>query len=113
MTRPPAPRKSRLSGSNSTAPSVPSPDPVPEPVATPEPEDKRVQATLYALESMMGRFRGAVKYAGAEEGYKSLNDLIFKSTLAEVERLETKHNNGEPFPRVGTGSLKLGARRHT
>lgn len=109
MSRPPAPRKSLLSGSNSTAPAdTPTTTPMPPPAAEPE---KRVQATMYAAESLMARFRGAVLHAGEAEGYASLNDLMFKSTLLEVERMEAKYNNGEPFPAVGTGALKLGARR--
>ena len=44
----------------------------------------------------------------ATEGSRSLSQFINQAVMAEVERLERKYNNGEPFPPVGARELPQG-----
>ena len=43
------------------------------------------------------------------EGSRNLSQFIHKAVMAEVERLEAKYNNGQPFPPVGARELPQGA----
>lgn len=47
------------------------------------------------------RVRGAILHTMAAEGPRSLSQFINKAVMTEVERLERKYNNGQPFPAVG------------
>lgn len=55
---------------------------------------------FYQRREDTARMRGAVLATRAEEGHRSMSEFINTTLLAEVERLEAKYNNGEPFPSV-------------
>jgi hypothetical protein len=42
------------------------------------------------------------------EGSRTLSQFIHKTVMAEVERLERKYNDGQPFPAVGARELPQG-----
>lgn len=52
--------------------------------------------------------RGAILNTMTTEGARSLSQFIHHAVMVEVERLEAKYNNGEPFPRVGARELPQG-----
>ena len=54
------------------------------------------------------RVRGAILHTMVSEGPRSLSQFIHQAVMAEVERLEKKYNNGEPFPPVGARELPQG-----
>lgn len=54
------------------------------------------------------RVRGAILHTMASEGSRSLSQFIHKAVMAEVERLESKYNDGQPFPAVGARELPQG-----
>nr|WP_290280186.1 hypothetical protein [Corynebacterium faecale] len=42
------------------------------------------------------------------EGNRNLSQFVNRAVMAEVERLEAKYNNGEPFPSVGAREMPQG-----
>jgi len=56
------------------------------------------------------RARAALLNTLTTEGNRSLSEFIDRAVMAEVERLERKHNNGKPWESVPTGELPVGRR---
>lgn len=54
------------------------------------------------------RVRGAILYTMTTEGNRNLSQFVNRAVMAEVERLEAKYNNGEPFPSVGAREMPYG-----
>lgn len=51
------------------------------------------------------RVRGAILYTMITGGNRNLSHFVNRAVMAEVERLEAKYNNGEPFPSVGAREM--------
>lgn len=58
------------------------------------------KVSFYQRREDTARMRGAILATRSEEGHRGMSDFINAAVLAEVERLEAKYNNGEPFPSV-------------
>lgn len=66
-------------------------------------EEKRTyphKVSFYQRREDTARVRGAVLATRLNEGHRSMSEFINAAVLTEVERLEVKYNNGEPFPSV-------------
>ena len=127
MSTRPAPRKSSLAGSSPVAPpaqpATPEPDVVPAAAqpAAPKParaasstSDKtkyRHKVSFYQHPDDTARVRGAILHTQVTEGARTLSQFVNDAVLAEVERLEAKYNNGQPFPAVGARELPQGRPR--
>ncbi|MGJ9414415.1 hypothetical protein ACHAAC_17075 [Aeromicrobium sp. CF4.19] len=125
MNRPP-PRKSSLSGANPIAPAPTPPPPQqekPAPKATPTTARAQEPATEQAAEGRKkhppkvsfysdpddtARMRGAFRATLAHEGWTSLSHFLSSAVMTEVERLEKKHNGGQPFTPVDPGGIPQG-----
>lgn len=64
--------------------------------------------SIYQDKDDTDRVRGAILHTMASEGSRTLSQFIHNATMAEVERLERKYNNGQPFPPAGVGELPQG-----
>lgn len=110
MSRP-VPRRSSLAGSSPV-------NPPGEPTAPPEPkrgdptptvkEPAKRKVGFYQDPSDTARVRGAIVHTGASEGPRTLSQFIDRAVMAEVERLEAKYNDGQPFPPVGVREIPTG-----
>ncbi|WP_193073076.1 MULTISPECIES: ParB family protein [Brevibacterium] len=58
------------------------------------------KVSFYQRREDTARVRGAVLATRLDEGHRSMSEFINAAVLAEVERLEAKYNDGEPFPPV-------------
>ena len=112
--RRPAPRRSALSDATplapapAQAPNAPAP-PSLEAAPAPRPtRGARPKVSFYQAREDTNRMRGAILHTMAAEGPRSLSEFIHQAVMAEVERLETKYNNGQPFPPVGARELPQG-----
>lgn len=68
-----------------------------------QPAAKKVyppKVSFYQDAENTARMRGAIFATRHEEGYRGLSDFIDSVLMAEVERLEAKYNDGQPFPPV-------------
>lgn len=54
------------------------------------------------------RVRAAVLNTFHTEGPRSLSEFIHRAVMAEVQRLEKRHNDGRPWPGVGARELPQG-----
>ena len=124
----PVHRKSSLQGSNPVAPSAPATTtplaPVPTrrpaaassttstaPSAQPAGEGRKKpkpKVSFYQDPEDTARMRGALKHTQVAEGSRSLSDFIDRAVMAEVERLEARYNNGQPFESVAARELPQG-----
>ncbi|WP_186293202.1 ParB family protein [Brevibacterium aurantiacum] len=52
--------------------------------------------------------RGALLATQHHEGYRSMSAFIAAAVMAEVQRLETTYNGGQPFPQVSAKGGQLG-----
>ncbi|GGG71361.1 hypothetical protein GCM10011374_40050 [Kocuria dechangensis] len=119
----PAPRKSSLAGSTPVTPPPAEPtvaDPAPQaPVAVSKEEESATPArekkskyppkvSFYQDPADTARVRGAILHTQVAEGTRSLSDFINNAVMAEVKRLETKYNEGKPFPGIGARGLPQG-----
>lgn len=123
MTRP-EPRKSSLAGNTPIAPpaapaEAPTEPATPAVASTPAPKAERKapaktgskyppKVSFYQAREDTDRVRGALLHTMATEGSRSLSQFIHEAVMAEVERLEAKYNNGQPFPRVPARELPQG-----
>lgn len=134
-SRRPAPRRSTLAGATPAAPartvdeqpdSQPAPEvqaapagqqtpaPAPEvvPAAEQAPAGRRTKyppkVSFYQDPADTARVRGAILHTMVSEGSRSLSQFIHHAVMAEVQRLEDKHNGGRPFPPVGARELPQG-----
>lgn len=131
MSTRPERRRSSLSGSNPIAPvpaaapaptSAPAPEPTQAvaapasaapldetPAAAAKPRSKYPpKVSFYQEREDTDRIRGAIMHTIPYEGTRTLSQFISKAVMAEVERLEAKYNDGQPFPRVGARELPQG-----
>jgi hypothetical protein len=119
----PAPRKSSLAGRtpvtpppadpapDDTAPQAPAAPAVQEQPTAPAPEKKSKyppKVSFYQDPADTARVRGAILHTQVAEGTRSLSDFINNAVMAEVQRLEAKYNDGQPFPGVGARGLPQG-----
>lgn len=80
-----------------------------EPAQRAEPKPKyRPKVSFYQDPADTDRVRGAILHTMAAEGPRSLSQFIDRAVMAEVVRLEKKHNGGKPFPPVGARELPQG-----
>lgn len=133
MNARPTPRKSSLAGSSPVAPAQPAATPPP---ASQSVDEVAGQATAPAVETLdrppaaaapakakpkyppkvsfyqdpedTARVRGAILHTMTTEGARNLSQFIHQAVMAEVERLETKYNGGQPFPPVEARGLPQG-----
>lgn len=54
------------------------------------------------------RARAAFYWTRTREGHRSFSDFVAHAIAAEVERLETKYNHGEPWDPMLPGELPTG-----
>lgn len=123
MTPRPQPRKSNLSATSPVDPPAtePAPRPVTQPESTPaapaepapegeKPRTKyRHKASFYQDPQDTDRVRSAIEYTkSTEDRAKSFSEFVSRTVMAEVERLETKYNDGKPFPHIGAGEMAQG-----
>lgn len=129
MNARPAPRKSSLAGKSPVAP-TPMPEAAPssraaEPTSgttAPAPRSRaaaiKAQAapkpkhppkvSFYQDQADTQRMRGAIRVAMAQEGSRGLSDFIHRAVMLEVERLEQRYNDGQPFDPAVAGELPQG-----
>ncbi|MFV0428406.1 MAG: ParB family protein [Arachnia sp.] len=116
MSRP-APRKSSLAGANPItpppAPQITEPGPDSQPPAPAKKTAQRAtkyphKVSIYQDREDTGRVRGAILHTMATEGPRTLSEFVNHAVMAEVQRLEAKYNNGQPFPPVGARELPQG-----
>lgn len=131
MSNRPAPRKSSLAGSSPVAPPTqPAVEPAPSvveaapaqpPTVTSAPQPAAAAAapakakpkyppkvSFYQDPEDTARVRGAILHTMTTEGARNLSQFIHQAVMAEVERLETKYNGGQPFPPVEARGLPQG-----
>ncbi|MDN5771191.1 MAG: hypothetical protein L0H24_09890 [Microlunatus sp.] len=116
MTQPP-PRKSSLTGSP-VAPPERAPEPTPEAPQGERPAEQPAQPrrasqskhklSIYQDPADTARLRAAYRHTLAASTDRSFSDFINRILMAEVERLETQHNGGQPFRGVGAGEIPTG-----
>ena len=64
---------------------------------------------FYAPEDDVRRARGAFIATMSMPGHpRTFSDFIARALMAEVERLEQVHNNGQPFPDATTDQTPRG-----
>jgi hypothetical protein len=68
----------------------------------------RHKVSFYQDREDTDRVRGAILHTMTTEGSRTLSQFIHKTVMAEVERLERKYNDGQPFPAVGARELPQG-----
>lgn len=66
------------------------------------------KVSFYQDKEDTDRIRGAILYTQATEGPRTLSQFLHRAAMAEVERLEAKYNNGQPFPSVAANELPKG-----
>lgn len=132
MSNRPAPRRSSLAGSTPVTPppaaAEPAPvvDPTPvveapaavsppqratSPAAAPARKTKYPpKVSFYQDPEDTARVRGTILHTMALEGgrFRNLSQFIDQAVMAEVQRLEAKYNNGQPFPPMAPGELPQG-----
>lgn len=132
MSTRPAPRRSSLAGSTPVTPPATEPAPAAEPapapaqapaaVTPPQQASKPAEAapvrktkyppkvSFYQDPQDTARVRGTILHTMALEGgrFRNLSQFIDQAVMAEVERLEAKYNNGQPFPPMAAGELPQG-----
>ncbi|PYF96387.1 hypothetical protein SAMN05216184_11947 [Georgenia satyanarayanai] len=111
-TDPPPPAAS-APGPEVAAPAAPPPPgagPVAAPAGQPAGEKRkyRHKVSFYQDEDDTARVRAAILHTNHIEGPRSLSEFINHAVMAEVERLERKHNAGQPWPGVGARELPQG-----
>src|SRR5690625_597909 len=111
-TDPPAqapPVPSQQTGSGSATAASPPPataSAVAEPVG--ERRTYRHKVSFYQERDDTARVRAAIMHTNHLEGPRSLSDFVHHAVMTEVERLERKYNDGEPWPGIGPGELPRG-----
>ena len=110
----PTPRKSALAGSSPVAPPATSTPETPEPTAKP-PARSEKRTTKYAPKVSFyqdredtDRVRGAILHTMHLEGSRTLSEFIHNAVMEKVEELETKYNDGKPFPNAKAGDFPQG-----
>lgn len=107
----PTPRKSSLAGSSPVTPPQPAAQAAPGPAASVRAHGKKKyphKVSFYQDPEDTARVRGAILYTMTTEGNRNLSQFVNRAVMAEVERLEVKYNNGEPFPSVRAREMPQG-----
>ena len=90
----------------------PAADPAPTgPVATPRGDGAppRPKISFYMDPDDAARCRGAYEHTRpAADGSRTFSDFIARAVLEHTERLENKHNGGQPYPPLAAGVLPRG-----
>ena len=122
MSARPQRRKSSLSRLSPAdpAPEATAPAAAPEPAsppatssspATPAGQRRRKyrhKVSFYQDEDDTARVRAAIHHTNHLEGPRSLSEFITRAVMTEVNRLEDKYNDGQPWPGVGARGLPQG-----
>lgn len=58
------------------------------------------KVSFYQDRADTDRLRGAVLATRVQEGHRSMSEFINNAVMAEVDRLEKRYNDGQPFPSV-------------
>ncbi len=64
---------------------------------------------FYQVAADTGRARAAYDWTRPQEGHRSFSDFIAAGVMREVERLEAKYHDGQPWPALEPGELPTGA----
>lgn len=64
---------------------------------------KKERLSIYVAPETLGRIRAAAPFGMAFGGHPSMSEWVAAVIEREVESLETKVNNGNPFDPVGPG----------
>jgi hypothetical protein len=67
------------------------------PATPPKPPKRRTTVTFYLTDAMRNRARAAYRQTSFKERDSSWSEMINKALLAEVQRREREHNDGEKF----------------
>lgn len=104
----------RTSSLGTTHPAAP-PQPTQPQTAAPareqpaeKPKKRGGTYTFHVDPDLLDRARGAYRYTQGPENYRSFSDFIVRAVQAEVERVEKKYNNGNPFESLEAGVLSPG-----
>lgn len=116
MSRP-EPRRSSLSTRHPAAPAAPQ-ETAPEAPAQQGAEGDsagrakarrtRHKVSFYQDPEDTARMRGAILHTMPHEGARTLSEFIHRAVMAEVQRLESVYNDGNPFPPLDAGELPQG-----
>lgn len=68
----------------------------------------RSKMTYYASEEDSGRIRAAYYAARDEHGWRNLTDMQLEAIMRQVEAIEARHNNGQPFEPLPAGTGPVG-----
>ena len=66
------------------------------------------KVSFYQEPEDTARLRGAVLHTMIAEGHRSLSQFVIRAVMKEVQRLEEKYNDGEPFPAVAANEMPQG-----
>ncbi len=122
----PTPRKSSLAGATpldqpghatgepasvpepATAEAAPARQPEPPLPAKGERKKYPPKVSFYQQPADTARLRAALLHTQADEGPRSLSQFINQAVMTEVQRLENKYNDGQPWRPVGSRELPQG-----
>lgn len=74
---------------------------------TPKPPSK-TKVGFYQAPEDAARARAAYDWTRPHEGHRSFSDFISSAVMREVERLEEKYQDGQPWPALEPGELPTG-----
>lgn len=66
------------------------------------------KVSFYQEPQDTARLRGAVLHTMIPEGHRSLSQFVIRAVMKEVQRVEEKYNDGEPFPAVAAHEMPQG-----
>ena len=92
-----------------TALASPTPSqPPPAPVTRAPSAATKTKTGFYQDVDAAARARAAYTWTRAQEGHRTFSDLIARAVLTEVERLEAKYHDGQPWPGMQPGQIGTG-----
>lgn len=68
----------------------------------------KTKTGFYQDVDQAARARAAYTWTRAQESHRTFSDLIARAVLAEVQRLEAKYNDGQPWPGMQPGQIGTG-----
>lgn len=74
----------------------------------PKKRPAKTKVAYYQEVEEAARVRGGFHQVGHLEGYRTFSDFHAAVVLAEIQRLEAKYNEGEPFIGAAPGTGRLG-----
>ncbi|GAA2026976.1 hypothetical protein GCM10009720_03330 [Yaniella flava] len=66
------------------------------------------KVSFYQEPQDTARLRGAVLHTMIPEGHRSLSQFVIRAVMKEVQRVEEKYNDGDPFPAVAAHEMPQG-----